>query len=190
MTGVLKRKFTISAGLLALLCALVCPTVRADGTGMGDLTITLSTISGMAGQQVIVGGTLMNSSTNTLYFANESLNFTSITVPLQQTDVVSNAFFGKGPGSIDGGLTLTVIDLFRFTIPDVPTGLYDLNSYDLLGGIDPNCAFGIGVCDVLLGTGSFTVNVQGTVPTPEPGTMVLLASGLLAGLLVLRRATQ
>jgi hypothetical protein len=188
MTGILKRKFTMGAGLLALLGALVCPTVRADGTGLGDLTITLPTISGIVGQQVIVGGTLMNSSTNTLYFANESLNFTSLTVPLQQTDVVTNAFFGGGPGSIDGGSTLPVTDLFRFTIPDVPAGSYDLNSYDLLGGTDPNCAIGTGVCDVLLGTVSFTVNVQGTVRTPEPGTLLLLASGLLAGLLVIRHA--
>jgi len=184
MTGILKRKFAISIGLLALLCALVCPTGRADDIGLGDLTISIPTISGMPGQQLIVGGILMNSSTSALYFVNESLNFTSLTVLFQQTDVVLNAFDG-GPGSIDGGATLPVLDLFRFTIPDgTPPGMYDLNSYDLLGGTDPNCTFDC----VILGTGSFTLNVQGTVPTPEPGTLLLLASGLLAGLLVVRRA--
>jgi hypothetical protein len=43
---------------------------------------------------------------------------------------------------------------------------------------------------VQLGSVEFTVDVQGAVPTPEPGTLLLLASGMVAGLLVLRRMTQ
>jgi hypothetical protein len=43
---------------------------------------------------------------------------------------------------------------------------------------------------VQLGTVEFTVNVQGVVPTPEPGTLMLLGGGLLAGLLLFRRLVQ
>lgn len=192
MTGMLKRKFTISAGLLALLCALVCPTVRADGTGLGDLTITLPTISGMAGQQFTVFGTLTNNSSNALYFSTDSVTFNSPAIH-GTPDVASNGFLGLflgldlGPTSIDANSTLTGVDLFTVTIPTgTAPGSYGMNPYDLLGGIDPTCT--LGFCDVQLGAVEFGVNVQAPVTTPEPGTLLLLASGLLAGLLVVRRA--
>ena len=194
MTGILKRKFTISAGLLALLCALVCPTVRADGTGLGDLTITLPTISGMAGQQFTVFGTLTNSSASTLYFSTDSVTFNN--PAFQGTpDVAANGFLGLllgldlGPTSINGNSTLTGVDLFTVMIPTgTAPGLYGVNFYDLLGGIDPACT-PLGLCGVQLGTVEFSVNVQAPVTTPEPGTLLLFASGLLAVFFLIRRAT-
>jgi hypothetical protein len=65
-----------------------------------------------------------------------------------------------------------------------------VNFYEVHGGTDANCTLDFTKCGVQLGKVEFAVNVQGVVPTPEPGTLILLASGLLAGLLVIRRAVQ
>jgi hypothetical protein len=189
MIGITRSKFIISAGLLALLCVLLSPAVRADGTGLGDLTITLPTISGSAGDTIVVLGTLTNTSANTLDFANDNLFLNNSTALGGVADAAFNAFLGFGPGSIGGNSTLTGVDLFTVIIaPDAAPGPYDVNFYDLFGGTDANCTADPTLCGVELGTVEFTVNVHGAVPTPEPGTLMLLASGLLAGLLILRRA--
>jgi len=192
MTGITKSKFMLSAGLLALFCALLSPAARADGiSGQGDLTITLPTISGMPGQQFTVFGTLTNTSSNTLDFADDSVTFNN--PPLSGfADVAFNAPpFGTAPTSIGGNSTLTSVDLFTvFIASNAAPGPYDVNFYDLLGGTDANCALDLTLCGVQLGTIPFTVNVQGPVTTPESGTLLLLASGLLAGLVIIRCAAQ
>src|SRR5579863_1066475 len=140
MTGITRSKFIISAGLLALLCALLSPAVRADGTGLGDLTITLPAISGSAGDTIVVLGTLTNTSADTLDFANENLFFNDNTALGGSSDVIINSLLGFGPGSIGGISALTGVNLFTVIIaPDAAPGLYDVNSYDLFGGTDANC---------------------------------------------------
>lgn len=189
MTRIMKSKFLISAGLLALLCALLSPAVRADGTGLGDLTITLPTISGSAGATIVVLGNLTNSSLNTLDFGSDSVAFDNKTALNGSADFVLSTIFGPNPSSIGENSTLTGVDLFSVMIANnAAPGLYNLNFYDLLGGTDAGCT--LGFCGVQLGTIEFSVNVKGVVATPEPGTLLLLASGLLAALLVIRRATQ
>jgi hypothetical protein len=191
MTRIMKRKFLTSAGQLTLLCALLSPVVRADGTGLGDLTIALPTISGSAGDTIVVLGTLTNTSSNTLDFANDSVTFSNNTALGGAADLAFNGFLGFGPSSISGTSTLTGVDLFTVTIAnDAAPGTYDVNFYDVLGGTDANCALDFTLCGVQLGTVEFTVNVQGVVPTPEPGTLMLLGGGLLAGLLLFRRLVQ
>jgi hypothetical protein len=191
MIGIMKSKFLISAGLLALLCALLPPRARADGTGLEDVTITLPTISGSAGDAVKVFGTLTNTSSNTLDFANDSVTFNNNTVLGGAADAATNAILSLGPSSIGGNSMLTGVDLFTvFIASDAAPGLYNVNFYDLLGGTDANCTISPSLCGVQLGTVEFTVNVQGTMPTPEPGTFVLLASAFLVGLLVIRRSAQ
>lgn len=190
MTRIIKRKFFINAGLLVLLCALVSPGVRADGTGLGDVTITLPTISGSAGDTITVLGSLTNTSANTLDFGGDFVS-TNSTAISGLGDVFFNGLLGFGPSSIAGNSTLTGVDLFTIVIATTAApGSYDLNFYDLLGGTDAACNLDPTLCGVQLGSVEFTVNVQGAVPTPEPGTLLLLASGLLAGLLVIRRAAQ
>jgi hypothetical protein len=188
MTRITKRRFLTIPGLVALLCALLSPAVRADGTGAGDLTIALPAFSGSAGDTIVALGNLTNASSNALYFSTDSVTFNNIAIN-GMGDVAFNGFFGLGPTSINGNSTLTGVDLFTIVIAtDATPGLYELNFYDLLGGVNPACT--LGLCGVQLGTVEFAVTVQGAVPTPEPGTVMLLASGLLAGLLVLRRAAQ
>lgn len=184
MTRILKSKFLINAALLVLLCALLSPGARADGV----LTITLPTISGSAGDTIPVLGNLTNNSADTLDFGGDFVvpNNTAIS---GSGDVFFNGLLGFGPSSIGGNSTLTDVDLFTiFIAAGAAPGSYDLNFYDLLGGIDPACNLDPTQCGVQLGSVQFTVNVQGAVPTPEPGTLLLLATGLLAGLIVIRRA--
>ena len=188
MTRITRSKFIISAGLLALLCALLSPVLRADGTGLGDVTITLPTISGSAGSTITVLGSLTNNSANTLDFGGDFVTPNSTAIS-GFGDVFFNGFLGIGPSSIGGNSTLTGVDLFTiFIAAGAAPGSYNLNFYDLLGGTDAACNLDPTLCGVQLGTIEFTVNVQGPVTTPEPGTLLLLASGLLAGLLVIRRA--
>ncbi len=190
MTRITTSKFTIGAGLLALLCALLSPAARADGTGLGDVTITLPAISGSAGDTITVLGSLTNNSANTLNFGGDFVSPNSTAIS-GLGDVFFNGFLGFGPSSIGGNSTLTGIDLFTiFIATDAAPGSYDLNFYDLLGGTDAACNLDPTLCGVQLGSVEFTVDVQGAVPTPEPGTLLLLASGMVAGLLVLRRMTQ
>ena len=191
MTGITKSKFIIAAGMLALLCVLLSPAaVRADGTGAGDVTITLPTIAGNAGHTIVVLGSLTNNSANTLDFGNDSVTFNN-TATSGFADVTFNSFFGLGPGSIGGNTTLTGVDLFTiFIASGAAPGSYNMNFYNLLGGTDANCTPDFTLCGVQLGTVEFTVNVQGPVVTPEPGTFPLLASGLLAGLLIIRGAAR
>jgi hypothetical protein len=189
MTKIMKSKFLASAGLLALLCALLSPGVRADGTGLGDLMITLPTISGNPGDMITVFGNLTNTSSNTLDFGNDFVTPNSTAI-VGVGDVAFNAFLDLGPASITGNSTLTGVDLFTITILTHTPGLYDVNFYEVHGGTDANCTLDFTKCGVQLGKVEFAVNVQGVVPTPEPGTLILLASGLLAGLLVIRRAVQ
>jgi PEP-CTERM motif len=194
MTRITKSKFLITAGLTALLCVLLSPGARADGTGLGDVTITLPTISGSAGDTIVVLGSLANSSSNTLDFTNDFVSASNPTVLTGLGDVFFNSLLSTGPGSINGNSTLTGVDLFTiFIASDAIPGLYVQNTYVLEGGPDASCSGLIAdpsLCSVQLASVNFTVNVQGAVPTPEPGTLLLLASGLLAGLLGIRRAAQ
>lgn len=193
MTRITKSKFLITAGLTALLSLLLSPTAKADGTGLGDVTITLPAISGSAGDTIMVLGSLTNSSSNTLDFTDD---FVTVNNPIALTglgDVFFNALLGTGPGSIDGNSTLVGVDLFTiFIASDAAPGLYDQNVYVLEGGPDASCSVIVDptLCSVQLGRVEFTVIVQGALPTPEPGTMMLLASGLLMGLMLIRRAAQ
>jgi hypothetical protein len=192
MTRITKSKFLITAGLTALLCVLLSPAARADGTGLGDVTITLPTISGSAGDTIVVLGSLTNSSSNTLDFTDDFPTVSNPTVLTGFGDAFFNSLLSIGPGSINGNSTLAGVDLFTiFIASDAAPGLYVQNTYVLEGGPDTSCSGLIvdpSLCSVQLGSVNFTVNVQGIVPASEPGTFLLLASGLLAGLLVIRRA--
>jgi PEP-CTERM motif len=193
MTKITKSKFLITAGLTALLCVLLSPAAKADGTGLGDLTITLPTISGSAGGTIVVLGSLTNSSSNTLDFTDDFVSVNDPTALTAFGDVFFNSLLRTGPGSIDGNSTLTSVDLFTiFIASDAAPGLYDQNFYVLEGGPDASCNVIVdpSLCNVQLGSVEFSVNVQGPVTTPEPGTFLLLTSGLLVGVLLMRRPIQ
>jgi len=184
MIQISKTKFSTVAGVLALFCVLACPAVRGD-----DLSISLdSPIVGTAGGPAItVFGDITNNTTNTIFFGNETLTFNDPSSLSGNPDVILNALFFGGPGSVDPGSPLTGVDLFTLSIdPSAAPGVYEFNFYDLIGGNDPNCVND--GCTGSSGTLDFSVTVLSPVTTPEPGSLTLLASGLLVGLLALRRA--
>lgn len=182
MIRIAKMKFLILAGVLAMFCALVCPAGRAD-----DLSITLDNpVVGSAGDVITVFGDITNNTSSTIFFVDDSLSPQNPGEPLSGTaDVVFNALLFGGPASVDPGTPLTGVDLFTLMIdPGAAPGVYAY-SYTLRGSTDPGCADETCENPSVL---SFNVTVNGTAITPEPGSFVLLACGLLAGLLVARRA--
>ena len=183
MSCVTKTKFLTAAGLLAVLCMLAGPAVRAD-----DLSISLdSPIVGNPGDSITVYGDITNNTSSTIYFVDEGLTFNDPSTLSGFGDVIFNAIFFSGPASVDPGPPITGVDLFTLNIdPAAAPGVYDLNYYDLLGSSDPDCTQDI--CSGSTGTLAFSVTVLGPVTSPEPGSLALLASGLLVGLLALRRA--
>jgi hypothetical protein len=181
MARTTKTKFLTLAGLVALLCVLCTPAARADG-----LTITLPAITGNAGDTITVLGALTNNGSDPLYFSSDTPNIADPTGAIGALpNLAFNAFFGLGPSFIDGNATLSGVDLFTiFIAADAAPGVYAANLYNIAGGSDPACA--VGTCDTLLGTVAFDVTVQNPIGVPEPGTLTLLASVLLA-LAALRR---
>jgi hypothetical protein len=180
MMGITKTKFLAAAGLLALLCTLWTPAVRADA-----LEITLPTITGSAGDTIVVFGDLTNTGSSTLFFGTDTLNINPGNgAALQGTaDLALNALLGIGPSFI-GTSPLTAVDLFTiFIAADAAPGVYTVNSYNVTGGSDPGCADG--TCGTLLGNVSFDVTVTGPVGVSEPSTLALLAAAVLATTLLL-----
>ncbi len=188
MARITKTKFLTMAGLLALLCALASPPSRADGAGFLTIANLTATI-GNAGNTITVFGDLTNTSSSQLDFNNDNPNFTNLSVSSSTGLLTLNGILGFGPADITGNTKLTGVELFTFIIaPGAAPGVYTLNNYTVYGGTNTGCA--IGDCASQLGIIDFTVTVKSPVTTPEPGSLVLLVSGLIAGLLALRRGAR
>jgi hypothetical protein len=133
-----------------------------------DIGIVLSqgTLSGVAGTTLTIDATLTNSSSSTIF-----LNGDSYTTASPFLTVSDNPFLNNAPLSLGAGASSGPFAIFTVVIaPGTPAGIYSLNEFTILGGltnVDFNPA----------GSASFTVDVS---PVPEPGTMVLLTSGLVA----------
>ena len=64
---------------------------------------------------------------------------------------------------------------------DAVPGTCSDNLFALLGGTDPvACSGGTLGCEANLGTLNFSVQVQKQISTPEPGSLLLIASVLVA----------
>jgi hypothetical protein len=117
---------------------------------------------------VAVFGTLTNISGDTVY-----VNSDSLTVPGASS--IADDFLNTPP-SLGVGQRSGLIELFSF----------DLSSNAALGSLDGTYAIlgGIGAQNARnfdpIGTEPFTVTVEPVLVTPEPGTLILLATGLLS----------
>jgi predicted secreted protein len=162
----------LKAALALFLFALVPLGVRADSS---QTQLTVSNVTGAPGQDVTVFGTISNTGTALVFLNGEGFSLGSAS--LLNGDVTN--FFANAPASLAGGTNSGLIALFSFDIaPGTAPGVYDENFLQLLGGagkFDQN-----DIADA-----EFSVTVKSNM-VPEPGTIGMIALGLV-GLLLLRR---
>jgi hypothetical protein len=163
----IRASYLIIAFLLFLVTS-----VAAQDIG---IVLSQSTLSGVAATTLTFDATLTNLSANTIFLSGDS--YTTASSFLTVSD---NPFLNNAPLSLSAGASSGPFAIFTVTIaPGTPTGIYSLNDFTILGGltnVDFNPA----------GSASFTVDVSSV---PEPGTLVLLTSGLL-GLEIKRRFSK
>ena len=158
--------------LAVFLLAIVPLGVRADSS---QTQLTVSNVTAAAGQDVTVFGTITNAGTALVFLNGEGFSLGSSS--FLNGDVTN--FFANAPASLAGGTNSGLIALFSFDIaPGTAPGVYDENFLQLLGGagkFDQN-----DIADA-----EFSVTVKSNM-VPEPGTIGMIALGLV-GLLLLRR---
>jgi hypothetical protein len=169
-----QRRTLMTLGLIAFFAAILPGTLRADST-----QLTLTSVSGSAGQVVTVDGTISNTGSALINLNGENftlgsdLNFLNGDV----TDFLNNA-----PLFLSGNTNSGLIAVFSFEIaPGTAPGTYSGNSLQILGGP--------GEFDLNeLASTSFTISVKGT-KAPEPAPLLLLCIGLIGILGVAYRRT-
>ena len=168
------KKKPLILSVLALAAGMLLSTQAQADT----LTLTLDnpTQSGAPGDLLLsFTATVITPGTNTgtIFLNSDSFNLDS---PLTLDD---SAFVNNFPLFIDPGTSFNGL-LFTVSIPDgTPAGPY-LGSFSILGGPDG---------DTLntLDTANFEVDVASPSAVPEPGTFLLLVTGLSGVTTVVRR---
>jgi len=157
--------------IAAVAAALCLASLAARADGVDSVAITLSAISGAPGATVDVMGTITNSGADTLSLDGDDL---SVSAPLTATA----EFLSNAPFTLNGGASAT-FEFFEITInPGAAPGVYGTDNSDVFSFFgDFN---GVPVEDNV----NFTVDVT----TPEPGTILLLLSGLACVALFRRRS--
>jgi hypothetical protein len=160
----IKPSTPLKAVLALFLFTIVPLGTRADSS---QTQLTVSNVSGTAGQDVTVFGTITNTGTALVFLNGEGFSLGSSS--FLNGDV--SGFFANAPASLAGGANSGLIALFSFDIaPGTAPGVYDENFLQLLGGtgkFDQN-----DIADA-----EFSVTVNSTT-VPEPGTIGLLVLGL------------
>ena len=160
----------LKATLILFLFTMMPFGARADST-----QLTLSPVTGTAGEDVTVFGTITNTGTVLVYLNGETFSLGSSS--LLNGDVTD--FFDNAPLSLSGGTNSGLIALFSFDIaPGTAPGVYGENFLQILGG--PGMFDQNDIADA-----EYSVHVEGAT-VPEPGTIGLIALGL-AGVMLLRR---
>jgi|HubBroStandDraft_1064217.scaffolds.fasta_scaffold00001_37 hypothetical protein len=154
--------------LSRLLVVTLLATVFLSSAARADsisLTLTEIVQTGAAGTTVTFDGSLTNLTGGTIF-----LNGAGATVSSPFLTVNDNPFLINAPLSLAADASSGPFALFTVSIaPGTPLGTYGPSTFLILGGAN-NSAFGT------IGSTQFTVDVSSV---PEPGTIVLLSSGLL-----------
>jgi hypothetical protein len=161
---------------LRIAMLIVAAAIFLPATLRADTVLTLSSVSGAAGHEVNVFGTISNTGSGVVNLNGEDFNLGSPAFLLG--DVLP--FFENAPFFLSGGTNSGSIAIFSFLIaPGTASGVYTGNVLDILGGpgiFDQN----------LIATAKFSVDVTGSAPTPEPGDLGLLLAGMACAFLLLR----
>ena len=161
----------LKAALILCLFAIVPTGARGDSN---QTELTVSSVTGTAGEDVTVFGTITNTGTVRVFLNGEGFSLGSSS--LLNGDVTD--FFANAPASLSGGANSGLIALFSFDIaPGTAPGVYDENFLQLLGGT--------GKFDQKdIADAEFAVTVE-SATVPEPETIGMIALGL-AGVILLR----
>lgn len=144
-----------------------------------DVGIVLSqpSLSGVSGTTLTFDATLTNLTSSPIFLNGD----TSTTGSLNLT-VSDNPFLNNAPLSLASGASSGPFAIFTVTIaPGTLPGAYSLNGFTILGGLS-------GSDFNPIGSANFTVDVLS--PVPEPGTMLLVGSGLVGLAIRLRRKKE
>jgi hypothetical protein len=128
-----------------------------------DITLLQVNQSGVAGTTVTFDATLTNLTGSTIF-----INGGTATTSTSFLTVDDNPFLNNAPLALASGARSGPFPLFSvFISPGTPLGNYGFNTFSILGGTS-STAFNS------VGSAQFNVTVA-----PEPGTMLLLSSGLI-----------
>jgi hypothetical protein len=163
----MNRTRIVHVALTVVIVLFLASAARADSV---DVALTKTSQTAAAGSTITFDATITNlSSTDTIFLNGDSSTTSSLLLTVDDTPFLTNFPLSLAPSEISGPFPLfnVIID------SSAPPGTYQLNSFSILGGLDGSTFDTVGSAD-------FSVRVGSLTPTPEPGSLVLMFSGLLA----------
>jgi PEP-CTERM motif len=156
------RALRLSIAMVALI--FVC---RAYADSI-DITLMQPTESGASGSTLTFDVSLTNLTSSTIFLNGAAATTSSSSLVMNDNPFLTNAPISLAAGASSGPFAASTV----FISPGTPPGSFSANTFSVLGGSQTSF-------DVIGSTG-FSVQVSADPsPAPEPGSLVLLGSGVL-----------